>query len=171
MEHFIFNLIKTLLSFNKDNALKLYNNFIIKRLSKTTKNFTRNIINIQYHNIYNINFLNTNHKYIIHFTNYKLVIDHIYDKKNYELLLKNKEVLNYISENYIMFSNLIDYLYLKKKYNIIYLYENFNEYIKEKYKTIIKSLFDVDIEDKDELNKYKKDINEKFKPYIIEWIN
>ena len=164
----IFKIIFILIKFHNDKVIDIYN-IMITKLSDDNKIYIKNIIDIQYYNIYNIEFIKENNKILNKYINFKLVINHIYDINNYEILLLNRKILNYISENPILFPKFIEYLFLKEEYDMIYEYENFNDYIKEKFNIIIKSISDINIDyNNDEL---KDEIEERCKPYKIKWIN
>ena len=168
----IFNIINYLLFNHKDKLLDIYNK-ILNKLSDDIKLFSQEIIDISYHNKFDIDIFKKNCEYLHNFINYNnnLIINNIYDTNSYDILLLNKKLFNYFSENIIKYPNLANYLLENKLYKIIYNHEEINEYIKDNNHIIIKSISDIDIENEYDKEEIKETIEKQFQKYKIIWIN
>jgi hypothetical protein len=109
--------------------------------------------------------------YIKDYNNYDKIIIYLYEREEYELIIYNKFILNYILDNIEKFENIIKYLMDIKNFKFIYSYEILNEFIKNKYKLLVMSLNDINIDNQYNNDIIKLTIEKDLKDFKIVWID
>lgn len=100
--------------------------------------------------------------------NYDKIIDYLYNNQEYELIISNQKLFDYVLENLDKFENLVQYLIYIENFKLIYLNEILNEFIKNKFKLLVISI--EDINNDYEIERLKESIQENFKEIKIIWI-